>query len=64
MLSTDSKQRLGVSRELNHPAFQAIRVEQVMIASVVQKIIIQEIKCGLGSYFTQGWMKLVQRICT
>ncbi|XP_021938929.1 rho-related BTB domain-containing protein 1-like [Zootermopsis nevadensis] len=28
VLSTDSKQRLGVSRELNHPAFQAIRVEQ------------------------------------
>jgi hypothetical protein len=31
VLSTDSKQRLGISRELNHPAFQAIRVEQVII---------------------------------
>jgi hypothetical protein len=31
VLSTDSKQRLGLSRELNHPAFQAIRVEQVII---------------------------------
>jgi len=29
-LSTNSKQRLGVSRELNHPAFQTIRVEQVL----------------------------------
>ena len=29
VLSTETKQRLGVSRELNHPAFQAIRIEQV-----------------------------------
>ncbi|KAK7792778.1 hypothetical protein R5R35_004888 [Gryllus longicercus] len=29
VLTTDSSKRLGVTRELNHPAFQAIRIEQV-----------------------------------
>ncbi|PSN29969.1 hypothetical protein C0J52_26564 [Blattella germanica] len=33
VLSTDTKQRLGVSRELNHPAFQAIRIEQLIVQS-------------------------------
>ncbi|XP_067013129.1 rho-related BTB domain-containing protein 1 isoform X4 [Anabrus simplex] len=31
VLSTDTNKRLGMSRELNHPAFQAIRVEQVLL---------------------------------
>ncbi|CAG2066914.1 unnamed protein product, partial [Timema podura] len=28
VLSTDSNKKIGVSKDLNHPAFQTIRVEQ------------------------------------